>query len=151
MLFFFELFLKKFKVCSTICDNPLITLQQIKNNSIVLHTRNNYFYGLSGCVLFDVPSKKTCARHSKWTFSALALLQPSGFDFSCEKKTEGISELKANNLSTLLWNTPFSTENCGRLPQKNCQIAQRYLPCSPLSNFERKIVSDGGGIVCYNH
>ena len=70
-----------------------------------------------------------------------ALLQPSGFDFSCEKKTEGKGELKARNLSALLWNTLFSTENCGRLPQKNCQIAQRYLPCSPLSNFARKSVS----------
>ena len=32
------------------------------------------------------------------------LLQPSGFDFSCDKKTEGKGELKANNLSALLWN-----------------------------------------------
>ena len=67
-----------------------------------------------------------------------ALLQPSGFDFSCDKKTEGKGELKANNLNALLWNTPFPIGNCGRLPQKNCQIAQRYLPCSPLSNFAKK-------------
>ena len=67
-----------------------------------------------------------------------ALLQPSGIDFSCDKKTEGKGELSARNLGVLLRNTLFSKENCGRLPQKNCQIVQRYFPCSPLSTFAKK-------------